>query len=133
MDANTAAPTKVKARLTQYTEGACGSPPEKGRSSAMVAPSAAIWASERSTKMTPRSTTCTPRYAWMPVRIRLATNGAARNWRIVRSILFRARRLDCVHQQGQVGVEQLEVVRRLRHTSDRRRHHQHSCPGFRSD
>ena len=52
---------------------------EIGSNSAIVAPSAAICASDRSTKMTPRSTTWTPRYAWMPVRIRLATKGAARN------------------------------------------------------
>ena len=56
-----AAPMNVKPRLTQYTDGACGSPPENGSSIAIVAPSAAICASERSTKMTPRSTTCTPR------------------------------------------------------------------------
>ena len=51
----------VNARLTQYTTGPCGSPPEIGSSSAIVAPSAAICASERSTKITPRSTTWTPR------------------------------------------------------------------------
>ena len=56
-----AAPMKVKSRLTQYTDGACGSPPENGRKIAIVAPRAAICASDRSTKMTPRSTTCTPR------------------------------------------------------------------------
>ena len=56
-----AAPMKVNSRLTQYTDGAWGSPLENGSRIAIVAPSAAIWASERSTKMTPRSTTCTPR------------------------------------------------------------------------
>ena len=61
MNEKTAAPMNVKPRLIQYTSGSCGSPCEKGNSSATVAPSAAICASERSTKMTPRSTTCTPR------------------------------------------------------------------------
>src|SRR5215510_8333430 len=85
---NTAAPRNVNARLIQYTIGACGSPPEIGISSAIVAPRAAICASERSTKITPRSTTWTPRYACIPVRMRLATNGAARNSSIEVSTLF---------------------------------------------
>src|SRR6267143_3565735 len=46
-----AAPTKVKASEIQYTQGPCGSPPVQGSRMAMVAPSAAIWARERSTKM----------------------------------------------------------------------------------
>jgi hypothetical protein len=54
---NTNAPRNVNARLTQYTTRPCGSPPLIGSSSAIVAPSAAICASDRSTKMTPRSTT----------------------------------------------------------------------------
>src|SRR3954469_11565799 len=96
----------------------------------MVAPRAAIWASDRSTKMTPRSTTWTPRYAWMPVRIRLATNGAARNSRTLSSIaLLRRRLFDRRHQQVDVVVEQLEVVARLRHAADRRRHHQDLAAG----
>jgi hypothetical protein len=56
-----AAPTSVNDTLTTYTKSECGSPLLPGSSSAMVAPSAAICASDRSTKMTPRSTTCTPR------------------------------------------------------------------------
>src|SRR4051812_19391738 len=76
--------------------------------------------------MTPRSTTWTPRYAWMPVRIRLATNGAARNASIdVSSTLFRPALLDGVDQQVQVVVEQLEVVRHLFRAPDRRRHDEH--------
>jgi hypothetical protein len=82
-----AAPRNVKRRLIQYTAAPCGSPPDHGSRIAMVAPNAAIWASERSTKMTPRSTTCTPRYAWIPAITRLATNGAARNDRIVMSMM----------------------------------------------
>ena len=58
---NTNAPMNVKARLIQYTIGAWGSPCAAGRKMAIVAPSAAICASDRSTKITPRSTTCTPR------------------------------------------------------------------------
>ncbi len=58
---NTNAPMNVKARLIQYTIGAWGSPWAAGRKMAIVAPSAAICASDRSTKITPRSTTCTPR------------------------------------------------------------------------
>src|SRR5262245_170278 len=57
------APMKVNSRLVQYTRGECGSPSDHGSRIAIVAPNAAICASERSTKMTPRSTTCTPRYA----------------------------------------------------------------------
>src|SRR3954465_11249751 len=132
MDEKTAAPTNVNARLTQYTEGACGSPPENGISSAIVAPSAAICASERSTKMTPRSTTCTPRYEWMPVRIRLATNGAARKSSIARRdrspILARPRLLDRVHQQVDVVVEQLKVVVHFLHSADGRQHDENLGP-----
>ena len=73
-----AAPMNVNARLVQYTAAPCGSPPDHGISSAIVAPNAAICASERSTKITPRSTTCTPRYAWMPAITRLATKGGSR-------------------------------------------------------
>src|SRR5436309_7508605 len=110
---NTNAPRKVNARLTQYANGECGSPPVIGRSSAIVAPNAAIWANDRSTKITPRSTTWTPKYAWMPVSIRLATNGAAKNWRTVVSmlpLLFRAGFLDRVDQQVEIVVEKFEVV-----------------------
>src|SRR6185436_5737963 len=100
----------------------------------MVAPSAAICASERSTKITPRSTTCTPRYAWMPVRIRLATNGAARNGMTTESsTLLRSRRLDRVDQHRDVGLEQLEIVGRRRHAANRGRQHQHLGPGLRGD
>src|SRR4029453_12629586 len=109
-----AAPMNVKSRLTQYTEGACGSPPVKGSKMAIAAPSAAICASDRSTKITPRSTTCTPRYEWIPVRIRLATNGASRNCSMPVSIaLLRpagANLLERSREQVDVVVEQLEVV-----------------------
>src|SRR5438309_7196918 len=116
---NNSAPTKVNARLIQYTTGAWGSPLVIGIRIAIVAPSAAICASERSTKMTPRSTTWTPRYAWIPVRIRLATNGAARNCRVVRSIAsLRSRLLDRRDEQVDVVVEQLEIVGRRRHAAD---------------
>jgi hypothetical protein len=57
----TAAPMNVNPRLIQYTTGACGSPPVIGSRMAIAAPNAAICASDRSTKITPRSTTCTPR------------------------------------------------------------------------
>src|SRR5215471_17100451 len=44
------APMNVKRRLTQYTLGECGSPSDHGIRIDSVAPNAAIWASERSTK-----------------------------------------------------------------------------------
>src|SRR6185503_11478686 len=95
----------------------------------MLAPRAAIWASERSTKITPRSTTCTPRYEWMPVRMRLAANGAARNFRISRSMgLLCPGLLDRVHHQLDVVVEERDVVGDLLLPAPRRRHHQHLRP-----
>jgi hypothetical protein len=48
---NTNAPRNVKVRLIQYTTEACGSPPDIGRRIAMVAPKAAICASDKSTKI----------------------------------------------------------------------------------
>src|SRR4029079_16952806 len=107
---NTPAPMNVNPGLIQYTSGACGSPPLTGSRIAIAAPSAAIWASDRSTKMTPRSTTCTPRYEWIPVRMRLAANGASRNCRGSRSILAGSHFLDGVAQQLDVVVEERDEV-----------------------
>src|SRR5439155_323744 len=45
---------------------------------ASAMPRAATCASARSTKMTPRASTWSPRYAWMPVRTRHAKKGTAR-------------------------------------------------------
>src|SRR5262249_5255726 len=105
------APMNVNRRLIQYTPGECGSPFDQGIRIDSVPPSAAIWASERSTKMTPRSTTWTPRYACIPVRMRLATNGAARNSSIEVSTLFAPScLLDRFDEQVDVVIEQLEVV-----------------------
>src|SRR5205807_6466400 len=42
-------------------------------------PNAAIWASERSTKITSRAITCSPRYEWIPTSTIQATNGASMN------------------------------------------------------
>src|SRR6187455_1903853 len=118
----------VKPRLTQYTDGACGSPPVNGSRIAIAAPSAAICASDRSTKMTPRSTTCTPRYAWMPVRMRLATKGAARNASIAESMVSSLRLgadfLQRADEQVDVIVEQLEIVGDFLDAADRWRHHE---------
>src|SRR2546425_972958 len=80
---NTAAPRNVNPRLIQYAPVPCGANPAN---TATVVPNAAICASDRSTKITPRSTTWTPKYAWIPVRIRLATKGASRN--VNMSMLF---------------------------------------------
>src|SRR5919198_3603633 len=130
----TAAPMKVKNRLIQYTLAPCGSPPVKGSRMAMVAPSAAIWASDRSTKITPRSTTWTPRYEWIPVRIRLAAKGAARNFRILRSMsLLCSGGLDRVHEELDVVIEELEVVGDLLLASDGGRHDQHFRSGLSRD
>src|SRR6266545_2080534 len=124
----------VNSRLTQYTAGSWGSPFDQGIRIAIVAPNAAICASERSTKMTPRSTTWTPRYAWMPAMTRLATNGAARNDRIVMSMkLLRSCLLDRAHHEIDVVVEQLEVVGHLLHAADRRRQHDDLRAGLAPD
>src|SRR5580765_7671385 len=88
---------------------------------AMVAPSAAICASARSTKITPRSTTCTPRYACIPVRIRLATNGQIRKGRISIGLLEPLlRRLECLAQQSNIVIKQFEVVRHVFFAAHRR-------------
>src|SRR6187549_3712296 len=95
---------------------------------AMAAPSEAICASDRSTKITPRSTTCRPRYAWMPAMIRLAAMGAARNDRIAGSIIagstarggFERRR-----ELADVEVEQRDVVGHLLVAANRRRQLEH--------
>src|SRR3954470_1132745 len=70
----------------------------------------------------------------MPVRIRLATNGAARNWIMVSSIrLSRSCPLDRLNQHRDVGVKELEIVARLGHSADRRRHDEHSAAGVRGN
>src|SRR6476660_6123055 len=112
------APTKVNPRLIQYAPLPCGSMPTR---IAMVAPSAAICASARSTKITPRSTTCTPRYACIPVRIRLATNGQIRKGRISIGLLEPLlRRLECLAQQSNIVIKQFEVVRHVFFAAHRR-------------
>src|SRR6188768_4142893 len=107
-----AAPMNVNPRLIQYTLGLCGSPPKAGTSNASVAPSDAICASDKSTKITPRSTTCRPRYAWMPAMIRLAAIAGSRNCRIVQSIIRLLSRelLQRARQQVDVVVKQLDVI-----------------------
>src|SRR4051812_24418225 len=127
------APRNVNARLIQYAPEPCGSMPAR---IAMVAPNAAICASARSTKMTPRSTTCTPRYAWMPVRIKLARNGSNRNCKISirspRSFLgsYAARllrRLERLGEQRNIVIEQLEIVGNRRLPAHRGQYH-HDLP-----
>src|SRR6266852_4811132 len=93
---------------------------------AMVAPSAAIWASARSTKMTPRSTTCTPRYAWMPVRIRLAMNGRIRNGSIS---IFLFGLLESFGQHSNIVIKELEVIRNFRFSSHGWHQYHHLAPG----
>src|SRR5262245_49295502 len=93
---------------------------------AIVAPSAAICASDRSTKITPRSTTCRPRYAWMPAMIRLAAMAGARNCRIVQSTirLFPSDLFERARQQPDVVVDQLDVIAGRFLAANRRRQHQ---------
>src|SRR5690349_3460877 len=74
--ANTAAPKHVNAREKTNASRESGAAPY---SSATTLPSAAIWASERSTKITPRAMICSPRYEWMATRIMHATKGATMN------------------------------------------------------
>src|SRR5687768_4990151 len=75
----------------------------------------------------------------MPVRIRLATNGAARNVSVAESIplLLRLRRsanlTQCGYQQVDVVVEQLEIIGHFLDTADRRRHHEDVRTGGPSD
>src|ERR1044072_6996571 len=102
----------------------CGSTPCH---TAIAAPSDAICASERSTKITPRSTTCRPRYAWMPAMIRLAAIAGSRNCRIVQSIIRLLSRelLQRARQQVDVVVEQLDVIAGGFFAANRRRQHEH--------
>src|SRR5256714_9167761 len=118
------APKKVNPRLIQYEARPWGSMPT---TIATVAPSAAICASAKSTKITPRSTTCTPRYAWMPVRIRLATNGASKNKKISIELLswLVSGGVKRLFQLGNVVVEKFEIVGDLFLSTDRRRQHEH--------
>src|SRR5256884_2049068 len=61
--------------------------------------------------MTPRSTTCTPRYAWIPVRMRLATKGASKKTRIsIRSLLALFCFVKGLLQLRNIVIKQLEVV-----------------------
>src|SRR5262245_33443433 len=70
----------------------------------------------------------------MPVRIRLAANGAARNSRTVKSItLFRSALLDGVDEQIDVVIEEREVVANLLDPADRWRQHEHLCAGLTAD
>src|SRR5262245_57390815 len=99
---------------------------------ATVAPRAAICARARSTKITPRSTTWMPRYAWIPAMIRLAAKGAARNCRMVvsmSSFLLGAGFPDGRDDPGKDGVEELDVVGDLLLASHRGRqdHHLGAC------
>src|ERR1700741_3797639 len=93
---------------------------------ATVAPRAAICASARSTKITPRSTTCTPRYACMPVKIRLAINGHNRNGRI--SIVSFGL-LESLFDQVDIVIEQLKIICHLLLSAYRREVHEYfgSC------
>src|SRR4051812_22805825 len=70
----------------------------------------------------------------MPVRIRLATNGAARNWTMTEnSTLFPRRRLDGVDQHGDVRLEQLQKIARRGNAAVRWRQNQHLAAGLRGD
>src|SRR4029434_4466278 len=65
----------------------------------------------------------------MPVRMRLATKGAARKASIAESmsssVCGGADLLEGANQEIDVVVEQLEVVRHFFDSAHRRRHHQH--------
>src|SRR5262245_48909211 len=111
-----------------------------GRSSAIVAPNAAICASDKSTKITPRSTTCTPRYAWMPAITRLAAKGHLRNSRTCESICMVAS--ECcrlrhvaqgVDEHVDVVVEELQVVGDRLLAAHGWRHHEHLGAGLAGD
>src|SRR4026207_621696 len=103
-------------------------------STATVVPSAAIWASDRSTKMTPRSTTCTPRYAWIPVRMRLAMNGARRNCNTSIQFSYAERKLlrfgKGLRELIDIIVEQLKIIVHFFHTAYRRQQDQHLPAGL---
>src|SRR5262245_31017568 len=64
--------------------------------------------------MTPRSTTCTPRYAWMPAITRLAVNAGSRNCKMSQCMMLcpalHAGRLERGQQRLDVVVEELKVV-----------------------
>src|SRR4051812_43593171 len=93
---------------------------------AMVAPSAAICASARSTKITPRSTTCTPKYAWIPVRIKLAAKAHFRNSNISMYSVLLLGLVVGLYQQGNVVIEKFKVVRRFRYATHGWRQHKHA-------
>src|SRR5262249_39254725 len=70
----------------------------------------------------------------MPVRIRLATKGAARNERMSRSMASASSHfLDRGEQQVQIVGEELDVVRDLLLAADQRRHDQHLAAGLAGD
>src|SRR5439155_24929210 len=78
VSANRNAPTAVASRANTYVVGDSGATWNNG---ADRLPSAAICASERSTKITSRAMTCSPRYDNMATRIMQATNGGSINSR----------------------------------------------------
>src|SRR6266849_2452097 len=132
------APRKVNARLIQYEPGPCGSMPT---SMAIVAPSAAICASAKSTKITPRSTTCTPRYAWIPAMIRLARSGHLRNSRISiypprapseqsDGTYALPRSGEGLHEKIHIVIEELEIIGNFFFAADRGHQDNHFRAGF---
>src|SRR6266540_5305821 len=72
VSANSSAPTAVATSANTYAHVESAS---TWMSSAERLPSAAIWASERSTKITSRAITCSPRYDSMATSTMQATNG----------------------------------------------------------
>src|SRR5437016_12888320 len=84
--------------------------------------------------MTPRSTTCTPRYAWIPVRMRLATKGASKKTRIsIRSLLALFCFVKGLLQLRNIVIKQLEVVGDFLFSAHRRHQHDDPRAGFTGD
>src|SRR5712692_7140158 len=108
---------------------------------AIVAPSAAICASAKSTKITPRSTTCTPRYAWIPAMIRLARSGHLRNSRISiypprapseqsDGTYALPRSGEGLHEKIHIVIEELEIIGNFFFAADRGHQDNHLRAGF---
>src|SRR3989454_6906961 len=77
VSANRSAPTAVASSENRY---AVGDSADTWIRSADRPPSAAIWARDRSTKITSRAMTCRPRYDSMATSTRQATNGGIISW-----------------------------------------------------
>src|SRR5438132_13732724 len=132
--AKTPAPTPVNSSEETNAVWESGATPV---SNATTLPRAAIWASERSTKITSRAITCSPRYEWIPTSTMQATNGASMNVSmlgLLGLLLSRsAGRAERPRQLRDPEVDEVEVRIDPRGTADVHRDDHGLGPGPRGD